>query len=270
MKRSPAYHWPDWLVNSLIDKKISLRYLKKFKKAQECLWQALNIYDDFLDGDGQPDKLPEANRYYRKFLETIYLENMTPSFQKTCNKILDDLDSTNKQELQKNIIIWKDGIPKLPKNCPDFSRLKDLSKKSLALALAPIAALLTFKKLDEERLVNYFRYALAAKQLSDDAKDWLDDLQSGKLTAVNLLVIQEGIRRKINKNLYYKTEILHLLFAYGAAIPTCNAILKLCQQARNEAQKLKIDDKAPIIKNLLLPLEKAANKALRFKQLLSE
>ncbi len=269
MKFTPAYSWPDWLASSLLNKKMLPKKINKFKYAQKNLWQALNIYDDFFDGEGKPDKLPKANRYYRDFLKIIYLNKLPLSFQKISEKILNDLDLANSQEIKQNKIIWQNGVPKLPKNIPNFSYLKNLSKKSLALALAPIAAILTYKKLNEKWLINFFRYALAAKQLSDDAKDWLDDLYSGKLTAVNIRVIQEGKNRKIKKNLYKKTEILHLLFAYGAAIPTCYNILKLCKQARNEAHKLKINDKAPIIIGLILPLEKAANKALRFKQLLS-
>lgn len=268
MKHSPAYRWPDWLADSLLDKKIPQPEIIKFKRAQENLWQALNIYDDFLDGAGQADELPSANRHYRNFLKTIYQTNLPLSFQKASNKILNDLDFANQQELLQNKIIWKNGVPKISKKTPDFSQLTNLSKKSLALAIAPVATVLTHKKLDEHRLINFFRYALAAKQLSDDAKDWLDDLYSGKLTAVNMLVIQEGKNRKIKKNLYQKPEVLHLLFAHGAAISTCHNILKLCQKARNETYKLKINDQAPIITGLLLPLEKAANKALHFQNLL--
>ncbi len=269
MKRSPAYNWPDWLVHSLVDKKISPQDIKKFKSAQENLWKALNIYDDFLDGEGQPVKLPEANRCYRNFLKTIYISSPSSSLQRIGDKILNDLDLANQQEILHHKIIWKNGIPCLPKNITNLSPLTNLSKKSLALALAPIAAVLAYKKVDETKLINFFRYALAAKQLSDDAKDWLEDLRSGKLTIVTNRVVQEGLNRKIKKDLYQKTEILHLLFAYGAAVPTCLDIINLCQQARIEAKKLKISDKAPILTRLLKLLEKAAKKALRFEQLLS-
>lgn len=266
MKFSPAYYWPHWLNSSLSEKKSKLI---KYQRAQEQLWQALNIYDDFFDGSGQAVDLPQANIYYRNFLKTFYLSNTTEEFKKIGDKIIHELDLANKQEIKYHRINWKNSIPKLPKNMPDFSQLAHLSKKSLALALLPIAAISMDKKVNEKILVNFFRYALAAKQLSDDAKDWLEDLLAGKLTAVTFLVVQEGQKQKIKKHLYQKTAILHLLFAQGAAIPTCHNILKLCSLARKEASKLGIKEQAPIIKNLVLPLEKASHKSLRFSQLLS-
>lgn len=270
MKKSPAYYWPAWLTASFPGTKINQAVIKKFQTAQESLWLALNIYDDFLDGAGQPNQLPVANGYYRNFLETLYLTKLTPSLQKASTKILNDLDSENQRELQNDKIIWANGRPTVLKKRLAFHPLKNLSKKSLALALLPIAAVRANKKLDERRLINFFRLALAAKQLSDDAKDWLDDWRAGKLTAVTALIIEEGAKQKLKKNLYHQNEILHLLFAQGAAIPTCYNILKLCQQARVEAARLRMKDRAPILKKIITPLEKAAHKALRFQALLSE
>lgn len=268
MKKSPAYNWPYWLAQSLNKQQASKQKIKKLQTAQENLWQALNIYDDFLDGNSKAINLPLANRCYRNFLKTIYQSNFSPAFKKLADKILDNLDFANEKELTNDKVIWKKGVPKLAANHSNFSNLTSLADKSLALALAPIAAVTKGQLKSEKELLNFFRFSLAAKQLSDDAKDWLEDLKTGKLTAVNLLVISEGKKRKINNRLYRRPETFHLLFAHGAAIKTSHNILYLCQQARKKAKQIQINEQAPIIKKLITPLEKAAQKAINFQKLL--
>lgn len=89
-KINETYYWPLWS-----SKLLSPREQEKIKKiilplsrAQVFLWRALNIYDDFLDGFGEPKKLLEANNYFRRFLEIHYRLNLSNNYYTFLNQVI--------------------------------------------------------------------------------------------------------------------------------------------------------------------------------------
>lgn len=272
MRIEKTYYWPGWLADSSGGKNKFKTQKKLFGQIQIYLWRALNIYDDFLDGEGQPEKLPLANRYFRNFLTAIYNLKLPVYFYKWAETKLFDLEKANQEEAKNKKIKINQGLINLPKNLPKFNNLVKLSNKSLALSIAPIALLiktgLIKNKINLKKFNNLFKYALAAKQLADDAYDWLEDLKAGRITAVNVLILSAAKNKKLKINLKKKPELAYLLFAEAAAEKTCYYILNLCAQARNEAEQINMDNTAPIITKLINPLEQAAQKALNFKKML--
>ncbi|MFA6514353.1 MAG: hypothetical protein WCT50_03660 [Patescibacteria group bacterium] len=267
-----TYYWPTWLFDSFNSSLKDETQKCLFGQAQTHLWRALNIYDDFLDNEGEPKELSSANYHFRSFLKIIYTAKLPKYFYLWAENKLLILEKANKLEVSTRITLINEGIITIPKSLPHFNNLTKLSEKSLALAIAPVALLIKngiIKENKELKIINdFFKYGLAAKQLSDDASDWLEDLKNNTITAVNVLILKEAKNKKIKLNINRRPEILYLLFIEAVAGKTCYNILNLCAKAKKEAAKLGLENQAPIILKLIKPLETAAQKALNFKKML--
>ena len=219
MSKENVYFWPEWLSVAPGPKKnklITPALIKKLNQGQIYLWRALNIYDDFLDGEGVTEKLPLANIYLRQYLELYYRLNLPRNFYRQFNQILVAMERANQKEVRRPRLKIIKGRFYSPRSLPPFKNLTALSKKSLALALGPLAIMYLQDEKDElkiKKILNFFRLALAAKQLADDAQDWLEDLNQGKITAANALVLKAARQQKLYLNWEEKPEIFYLLFA---------------------------------------------------------
>lgn len=272
-KINPVYFWTSWFLASLSKEeqaKIKPALLKKLNRGQIYLWDSLNIYDDILDGSDGAKKLPLANNYFRHYLEIYYRLNLPSSFYSIFNFLLDDLGKSNQEESdQKKLKIENDLIVYPPK-MPKFSDLKLLARKSLALSASPLAILYLIGSTGALKksagLINFFRYTLAAKQLSDDAKDWFEDLESGTITYPISLIIKLAQKKKIKINLKNKPEIAYLLFSKIA--PRIGRDIKyLCLKARQEGKKIDLKENNSLLLNIISPLEKAVAEAQKFNEL---
>ncbi len=276
MSKENVYFWPQWTYQArqkIKNKLIPLTLIKKLNQGQIYLWRALNIYDDFLDGAGEAKKLPRANIYLRRYLKLYYTLNLPPDFYQRFNKIMTDLEKANQEEAREERLKIIKGRLYPPRVLPAFTNLDKLSQKSLALALGPLAIIYLQGEKNKLRInsfLNFFRLALAAKQLADDAQDWLEDLSQGKITAVNALVLNAARRRKLNLNLEQKPEIFYLLFASDAADLIAKEIISLCSLARQEARQANLLANNKLIINIILPLEKAVAKSAKFRALFAK
>jgi len=273
-KINPIFYWPSWFLISLDKKtqrKINIKTLNSLAKAQIYLWDALNIYDDILDGSTNAKKLPEANKLFRNFLEIYYRLNLPADFYKLFNSLFVDLDKANQEEFNASKIEIQNSLISPPKKYSDFSDLSLLSRKSLALSVGPIAVLYlsgdpqSINKV--KTLKKFFKYALAAKQLSDDSRDWFEDLNNVSLTYPNTLILKLAQKEKITIDLKNKPEIAYLLFTKVVEEISKNIKL-LCKMAREEAKAINIKDSNPLLLNIVSSLEKAVIKAEKFAKLL--
>ncbi|QQG52542.1 MAG: hypothetical protein HY931_04475 [Candidatus Falkowbacteria bacterium] len=270
MPREQAYYWPIWLAQSLNPNYQNRQ--KIFCRAQSSLWRALNIYDDIIDNDNPQADLMSANNSFRNFLKVLYNSNLAGDFINESDNIIAAWEKVNRREWQSSKLNIKNGIIKIPKYLPQTGTFNIGYRKSLPLAILPIASAIKSSLINGSKefkiAFNFFRYALAARQLADDASDWLADLERGLINPVNLLVLRAAKNKKIKLNLKTKPEITYLLFANNAGPQTAKNILNLCNKAKQEALKLKIKDNAPLIKFLINPLSSAAQKSLNFQNLL--
>ncbi len=270
MPREQAYYWPIWLIESL--RPNCQNQQKTFCQTQSVLWQALNIYDDIIDGDNPRADLMRANNNFRKFLKVLYTSNLPVYFIDQADNIINTWEKINRQEWQSAKLLIKNGGIKIPQHLPSAETYNLGYKKSLLLAIMPIISALKLNLISSRRELkiafNFFKYALAAKQLADDASDWLVDLENGILNPVNLLVLKAAKNKKIKLNLKTKPEIAYLLFANNAGPQTAKNILNLCKKAEKEALKLGIKNTMPLTKFLIQPLSKSAQKVLNFQNLL--
>ncbi|MFA6194698.1 MAG: hypothetical protein WC719_03070 [Patescibacteria group bacterium] len=272
MKIEKAYFWPRWFFASLGKserRKVSTLIIKDLCRANLYLWRALNLYDDFLDGEGVPKNLPLANNYYRHFLEIYYRLNLSDNFYKIFNRVITDLDDANRTEANAKKLKIKDGRIYYPRRLPTFNNLTALSRKSLALGLGSIAILDIISRkgkhgsnnLPQIKIaLNFFRFALAAKQLSDDSCDWLDDLKAGSITPANALILKAAKKNRLILNYKKDPKTLYLLYIDEAAAKIAVGIASLCLRARREGTKIGLDSKSPLIKGLIEPMDRAIQK----------
>jgi len=274
-KKEETFYWPLWfskILNPREQIKIK-KIIPQLGRAQNYLWRALNIYDDFLDGAGERAKLPLANRSFRRYLEIHYRLNLSNDYYRLFNKINNDLDKANQEEIAAPKIKIKNNQVFIPKKLALNKKADSLARKSLALALGPLALLFALGDKKSKfhpkfwAAFNFFKYALAAKQLADDSHDWREDLKEGLITSANRPILLAARKRNLELRLESPSTTANLLFAIEAA-PLISAELEnLCARARREMAKISKNEKNILLTRLITPLEKACAKAKRFQTL---
>lgn len=246
--------------------------MPRVQAAQIFLWNALNIYDDFLDGEGKRTELPKANNYFRRYLEIYYQLNLPPDYYKLFDQIIGNLEKANIKEAEAPKLKIKNDLITVPKKLPHWEKggIEHLSDKSLALSLSSLALLsfLGYKISDKKTKasLNFFKYALAAKQLADDSYDWLEDLKNGFITAANTPILKAAKRKKITLNPESKPEIIYLLFARESSPIIITGIEHLCKMARKEMKKINNNPNNILLTKLIVSLEKSCQESKKFTQ----
>ncbi len=183
-------------------------------------WIAYSVYDDFLDGEGDPLTLSAANcaqRYsLRHFRQALPRDD---GFQEVVSQTFDLIDSANSWEVTHcRVAVTKTSI-KLDR-LPSYTDSLSLSDRSAghALALLGILAASGIRQADKpsKAVKLAARHYLAARQLTDDLHDWEADLRAGIITyvvadAVRGLSLPEGkytfarLLPKVQKQVWHKT-----------------------------------------------------------------
>lgn len=141
-------------------------------------WVSYDIYDDFLDnevgGEGERGRewlcvanyfLRELTRQYSKIAVSI------PKIGNIFTQIMNELDAANAAESTANSNIN-----------PEISSASALADRSMGCALPAIAVFHAAGFGDAtETALTFFRNYLAARQLHDDAHDWKEDLDRGRV-----------------------------------------------------------------------------------------
>lgn len=257
MNTPPARSWPGLLLASFNEgrtPRLSKEELDQLAKANSSLWRALNIYDDFLDGEGVPSLLPAANRHYRFFLKTIYRAGRDQEFYALADRVLDVLDRANQRESK-----GRAGLN------PQF-----LSQKSLALALAPIAALDGLardeRSLARRGILSFFRHALSAKQYADDAADCFADLSAGRITPAGWHLYRRLAGKQAAGPRLAASS--YRIFIRQAAPAMSRDLERLCARARKALVRIHLNPSCPLADSLLLPLETRLQHAQKARELI--
>lgn len=270
-QKAKAFFWPELFYHSLDRQRgfsLSAKLLTELGEANQNIWDALNIFDDFLDNEGQAEKLPEAISKYRIFVSFFYDLNLGKQFYKIFEAVLKDLDQANCQEVKSRQFNITNQAISLPRNhLAAYTPLINLSRKSLALALAPLAIIFLQPsqptKQQAEKVLTFFRLSLAAKQLADDSLDWLTDLKHGHLTEANRSVVTQTTDPLVLSDFSGK---LHRLFADYAAPDIISNLNSLCQQAREAGKRCGLVPNSPLVQEIIIPLERGISRATSFRQ----
>lgn len=156
-------------------------------------WASYTIFDDILDEDSSAALLPMATFMLRRTVSDFQAAvPASTGFHAYVAATLDVVDQANAWEMEcarfKNI----DDVLTIHK-LPVYGGLDQLRNRSLGHILASTAVLLLqgykLKSINHRRMTEFFKHYLIARQLNDDAHDWILDLKRGQLNYVvtNLL-----------------------------------------------------------------------------------
>lgn len=176
-------------------------------------WIAYTIYDDFIDEEGEPFKLPFANYCLRRM--TAIYEKLSPDH--FYEKLISIQDQTNLFEVENLRFKGKDfKKASTPRLTQGFLYRKSIGHMIGPLLLFQIAG---FGKDSHEykSLEKFLKNYLAARQLADDMHDWQEDLKRGQLNYVSVDIFNNyrGKNDSEKFNEYYWNKLVSSHIAIG-------------------------------------------------------
>jgi hypothetical protein len=214
-------------------------------------WIGFSIYDDIIDGEKKHELIPLANLCIRK----------TFDFSHSYETLLDKIDYANDWEQTNCKISIINNTFEIPKQLPDYGDFETIANKSIGHALGPII----LSPIKKDIVRKFFVYYLIARQLNDDAHDWLEDLQQGFLNPVSVKIIRRFQADHPHEkfiNLDATQTKLQSLFWYEIIDSVATEIRQYLSQARKIIKDADILENFNIVDMLLAPLERSAEQAL--------
>jgi len=215
-------------------------------------WIAYSIFDDFLDGEGNPQALPAATwalREMRYFFTTVV---PGAPFQDYVQQVLDTLDSANAWEQREARFIGAE----LPEKLPQYDSYEQLAARSFGHALPALGVLamngFTPNSKEGKATATFFHHFLIARQLNDDAHDWEADLAAGQLTAVVTMLLEDYGEKEV-----LDVSELKKLFWQKTIEQVVGEISHHCTQAKKALEGTKIFEHPHYLYEMLEPLERA-------------
>ncbi|MDH4330259.1 MAG: hypothetical protein OEV93_01785 [Candidatus Moranbacteria bacterium] len=237
-------------------------------------WAAYDIYDDFLDGEGDAKKISLANVFLRE-LSIIYSEisRNDASMKKLFRDMMNMVECANFWEVEncRAKIVENELI--IPKYLPNYGNLEKLFERSAGhvLGVATIL-LLTGKKRNSkyfQKTFLLFQHYIIARQLNDDMHDWEDDIRSGNMTWVVTLIIKRMMKLK-RINLDDDLEKMREIFWHEVVIEICNEIIFHTSKAKKYLQNLKLERDGEFFEKMIKSIENASKKTIDEQKQVSE
>lgn len=255
---------PAFFAHSLNTKSIEKNFLIKLGFANLLGWIAYTIYDNFIDEEGEIEKLPIANLCLRE-LASIYRSLFPDQFfyENYFQKIMDGIEKSNNWEIANCRLKKKGEGPFAINKLPNFSDYSILADRSFGHALGPLAILhkLNFKPNSCEVIYakKYFKHYLIARQLMDDAHDWKDDLNKGQINSSSALIFKKRAKKTVDQSDLRKLEEI---FWHNISPKIFNEILFNLKIAKDSLDKIDALEDMSTLKVLLEKIEKAANEGI--------
>ncbi len=223
-------------------------FLERLALANFYGWIAYSRIDDLLDGDAGMATLPVANFFLREFsAQYEALAREINGLDAYYSAIMGAMDNEN---------FLEQASPPSPE-MPGFSHF---ARRSMGHALPAIAICLKLGHHDQrdlDSLMAFFRNYLIARQLHDDARDWLKDFGRGKLNSVGAYLA------KISNTSSYTPAVFKTLFEERGVDWVAGRIKSHTHRARAALRKMKIIVDAAPLNALLERLEVAADRSIK-------
>lgn len=175
------------LAPTIIGKRPTRRTLEMLGAANLYNWVAYTIYDDFLDDEGEPPKLPTANIALRTAVRLFEEAVHDSSFTAFVRATFDTVDAANVWELA-HCRFAIDGNAVTIGTLPDYGDLHNLYGRSLTHGLPTLGALAAAGFAPNSNaarsVFDAFQQYLVIRQLNDDLRDWQNDLRAGHISYV--------------------------------------------------------------------------------------
>ncbi|HSX07466.1 MAG TPA: hypothetical protein VLG11_01080 [Candidatus Saccharimonadales bacterium] len=162
--------------------------LHKLGIANLYAWIAYTIYDDFLDDEGKPGLLSAANVALRRSVAAF--KQALPdhaAFQTLVAQTFDTIDAANTWEVT-HCRFTRDGRNITITALPEYGDMRRLYERSLSHSLPVIGVMAAARIPLDNRAAHAvhkaFKQYLIVRQLSDDLRDWKEDINAGHASPV--------------------------------------------------------------------------------------
>jgi hypothetical protein len=264
-----------YLISSSIrptHKKIPESFLISLGCASLYGWLAYTLYDDFLDDEGDPKTIPIANVSLRE-LTLLFTSVMSKhsEFLALFKKTMDATDKANMWELTHcRFKVTKTVLQFASIDIPEYGNYKYLAERSMGHALAGTAVLfsLGYRKESPEvkLLLKFFYHYIIARQLDDDAHDFVEDLKKGHINAVGALVLkslQQTYKADTPLAFSQVVRLAHDVFWREIVTNVSHAILRHVAKARKAIEDNVLIEKKEVFLSILSSVEFSAERALK-------
>jgi hypothetical protein len=232
-------------------------------------WIAYDVYDNILDGEGNPLLLPAAHFFLRSLSHIYETENTaTPGCANLFSTIMDTIDNANTWE-QKYCRLPCNEKEYLPAKLPPFDDYRNLADRSIGHAMGPLAELLAIgyaaNTEEFQTVLALFRRYLIARQLHDDAHDWADDLLRGHVNSVSALVIkafQNKYKDQERSRIVDTLPALREIFWKETITAVVALVHKNISAARDARKKSTLIGGTDFLEDALTSLEASAKRTL--------
>lgn len=248
---------------SLPTKPVNDRLYVNLGVANFYAWMAYSIYDDFIDEEGVPNLLPIANIMHRKSVYSYQrLSPPAPLLKNT----YDQVDLANSWELANTRAAIQGDTINIT-SIPNYRGGLVLAKRALGHVLGPLIIMETDAAITGQQkwfVRRGFYHYLIARQLSDDAHDWVKDLEKGQLNFVishllNLCNIKPGIY-----NIAELVDQLKSAFWRSGLKSICKITLNHIESSDQYfRQSLLFNDQPIMLSRILYPLADITNSSLK-------
>lgn len=233
--------------------------------ASVCAWTAYTIYDDFLDNEGIPSRLPVANIAMRTSLNCF--QRVLPThndFQLHIKKVFIKMDEANAWELKHcrfTLQANKVSITSLPR----YGSREMLAARSFGYVIVPIAILMRQPSTSAAKLhaiTLAFKHYLIARQLNDDLHDWLHDMQAGQASYVVTAILRD---MHVKPGVYDLPTLLPTMqkrFRMTTMLEVCRRMLWHLSRSRQYFTDSQVFQKTNKIYSLLDSLENIAQQSI--------
>lgn len=227
--------------------------------AQVFGWIGYSLIDHCIDTQNHSEHIPLAQLCLRE-LDHIIFTHSPQTTIRSCKNILRTIDQALYQETSTSHRNLQSLILPIDQLGSYQQALGQSYRKSYGHALGACIITHTF---DTEL---FFKHYLIARQLNDDAHDWLEDLEHGIINpvAVRIFEILKTIhpdRKSIH--IHQDRQLLQSIFWYEAIDDIVMDIYEQCTQVRNLVAQYNLFTDTTLLDMLIEPLEKSATLALR-------
>ncbi len=241
-------------------------------------WLAYKIYDDILDDEGDPGLLPVANYCLRAVTE-LCRDALPVWHAPLFNDLMNGIERSNawEREFCRIGVQTVDGMTVGASAVPVYSNYDVLADKSLAHALGPASIIIEMggpsAETDLRQTLSFFRNYIIARQLNDDAHDWLADLERGFANSVSSKILKLHFSRTAPHtlcNIQKQKVDLERIFWKDVSDGILDDITSHINQARKNLDKISVLKDKTYLDSLLTPLEKAVLKTTTEKNKAAE
>lgn len=238
-------------------------------------WLAYRIYDDFFDHEGNSKLLAIANICLRALTGAYRIILAKPERYNQFTCVMDALDAANAWEQLHCRCLVRRGTVSFSA-LPSYGNHSILADKSLGHALGPLAILLAAGHREDgpeiRRTIAFFKHYLIARQLNDDAHDWLEDISRGFISPAVALILKAWRGSSRRRTIVLRRDVprLQRIFWHQVITKLAADIGRHVRLARTNLAKMTIVRNPGFLESLLAPVERSAAQALRERERMIE